>query len=148
MQSTKLKLKLQTAISAIAQVIQEHAEEIDVYLRQESRYWFDEHPEVDVGDGDKTLSDIVQASAETDYFGWLEDALQEWLFDQGITEGQYCLVAGAENAREGILWDFVSAFAARTKYRDLLTSSETDCCPRMIKRKSRNPANPGCKDVV
>jgi hypothetical protein len=125
MQSTKIKLKRQAAISAIAQVIQEYAEEIDAYLRQESRYWFDEHPEVDVGDGDKTLDDIVQESPEIDYFGWLDDALQEWLLERGITEGQYWLVAGDENAREGILWDFVSAFAARTKYRDLPTSSET-----------------------
>jgi hypothetical protein len=37
MQSTKLKLKRQAAISAIAQVIQEYAGEIDAYLRQESR---------------------------------------------------------------------------------------------------------------
>ena len=109
----------------IAQVIQEHAEEIDAYLRQESRGCLDHDPGVDVGDGDKTLSDIVQVSAETDYFGWLEDALQEWLLDHGITEAQYWLVAGDENAREGILWDFVSAFAARTKYRDLPTSNET-----------------------
>ena len=72
------------------------------------------------------LDDIAQESAGTDYFGWLEDALQEWLLDQGITEAQYWLVAGDENAREGILWDFVSAFAARTKYRDLPTSNEAE----------------------
>jgi hypothetical protein len=115
MQRTKSKTKRQTAISAIVQVIQERAEEIDAYLRQESRYCLDQDPGVDVGDGDKTLDDIVQESPEIDYFGWLDDALQEWLLERGITEGQYWLVAGDENAREGILWDFVSAFAARTK---------------------------------
>jgi hypothetical protein len=127
MQSTKLKLKRQAAISAIAQVIQKYAEEIDAYLRQESRYWFDEHPEVDVGDGDKTLDDILPESAETGYFGWLEDALEEWLLDgEGITERQYRLVAEDEDAREEILWDLIYSFAARTKYQDLPTSSETE----------------------
>jgi hypothetical protein len=108
-------------------VIQEHAEEIDAYLRQESRYWFDEHPEVDVGDGDKTLDEIVPESAETGYFGWLEDALEELLLDgQGITERQYRLVAEDEDAGEEILSDLICSFAARTKYQDLPTSSETE----------------------
>jgi hypothetical protein len=127
MQSTKLKLKSQAAISAIAKVIQENAEEIDAYLRQESRYWFDEHPEVDVGDGDMTLDDIVPESAETGYFGWLEDALEEWLLDgEGITERQYRLVARDEDAREETLCDLIYSFTARTKYQDLPTSSETE----------------------
>ncbi len=106
-------------------MIQEYAEDINAYLRQESTYCFDEHLEVDVGDGDKTLNDIVQEAGETEYFGWLEDALEEWLVDREfITERQYPPVAGDENGREEILWDFVSAFAARTKYRDLLPAAK------------------------
>ena len=127
MQSTKRKAKRQTAISAIAQVIQGHAEEIDAYLRQESRDCLSQDPGVDVGDGDRMLDDIAQENAETDYFGWLEDALEEWLLDgQGITERQYRLVAEDEDAREETLWDLIYSFAARTKHQDLPTSSETE----------------------
>jgi hypothetical protein len=80
MQSTKLKLKRQAVTSAIVQVIKEHAEEIDAYLRQQSRYWFDEYPEVDVGDGDKRLDDIITESAKiADFRCLLEDDLNEWL---------------------------------------------------------------------
>jgi hypothetical protein len=36
----------------------------------------------------------------------VEDALEKWLLDgEGITERQYRLVAGDEDAREEILWD-------------------------------------------
>jgi hypothetical protein len=73
------------------------------------------------------MDDIVRESAETGYFGWLEDALEEWLLDgEGITERQYRLVAGDEDAREEILWDSIYSFAARTKYQDLPTSSATE----------------------
>ena len=121
MQTVELILERQDAIWAITQVIQKHAKEIDAYLRQESRNCLDGHPKEDVKDGDKTLHDIDRES-ERDCLGYLEDALQEWLFDKGITERQYELAAGDYDAREGILWDFVSAFAVRTKYQDLPTS--------------------------
>jgi hypothetical protein len=81
MQSTRLKLKRQAAISAIAQVMQEYAEEIDAYLRQESRYWFDEHPEVDVADWDKTLDDNVPESVETGCFEAINIGLLVEMYD-------------------------------------------------------------------
>jgi hypothetical protein len=57
----------------------------------------------------------------------LEDAIEEWLLDgENITERQYQLVAGDEDAREEVLMDFISSFTARTKYQDLPTSSETE----------------------
>jgi hypothetical protein len=57
----------------------------------------------------------------------LEDALEERLLDgEGITERQYRLVAEDEDAREETLWDLIYSFAARTKYQDLPTSSETE----------------------
>jgi hypothetical protein len=128
MQNTELELKRQAVISAIAQVMQEYAEEIDAYLRQESRYWFDEHPEVDVGDSDKTLEDIVTESKNIWSFCCsLEDALEEWLLDgENITERQYQIVTRDEDAREEILTDLISSFTARMKYQDLSTSSETE----------------------
>jgi hypothetical protein len=127
MQSTKLKRKRQAAILAIAQVIQEHADEIDAYLRQRSRYWFDDHPKVDVGDGNKTLDDVAESAKIADFRCLLEDDLDKWLLDgENITERQYQLVAGDADAREEILVDFISSFTARTKYRDLPTGTETE----------------------
>jgi hypothetical protein len=132
MQNTKRKAKDQAAISAVTQVVQEHAEEIDAFLREWSRDWLDQHPEVDVGDGDKTLEDTVPAAddywvwLEDALWVWLEDALEEWLLDgQAFTERQYRLVAGDEDAREEIVMDWICSFGARTKYQDLPTSSET-----------------------
>jgi hypothetical protein len=40
--------------------------------------------------------------------------------------GDRTLVAGDEDAREEILWDLISSVAARTKYQDSPTSSETE----------------------
>jgi hypothetical protein len=79
-----------------------------MWLTRLSRYWFDEHPEVDVGDEDKTLDEYRPGECETGYFGRLENALEEWLLDgEVITERQYRLVAGDEDAREEIPWDLM-----------------------------------------
>jgi hypothetical protein len=130
MQNTELELKRRAVTSTIVQVYLKYAEEIDAYLRQESRDLFDFNPDIDVGDGDETLNDIFQETretGETGYLSWLEDALEEWLVDREfIPDRQWPPVAEDEDGREEILWDLTLSFAARTKCRDLPTRSETE----------------------
>jgi hypothetical protein len=130
MQNTELELKRRAVTSTIVQVYLKYAEEIDDYLREESRDLFDYGPKIDVGDGDQTLNDIFQETretGETGYLGYLEDSLEEWLVDhEFITERQYPPVAEDEDGREEILLDLTLSFVARTKYQDLPTSSKTE----------------------
>lgn len=112
------------------QVYQKYAEDIYAYLRHASGDCFDQCPEIDVGDGHETLNDIFQETRktrETGYLSWLEDALEEWLVDREfITERQFPLVAEDEDGREQIVWNLILSFAARTKYWDLPTGSDTE----------------------
>ena len=125
MQNTELELKRRAVTSTIVQVYLKYAEEIDAYLRQESRDLFDFNPDIDVGDGDETLNDIFQGTGETGetkYLSWLEGDLEEWLVDREfIPPG-----AEDEDGRDEILWGLILSFVARTNYQDLPTSSETE----------------------